>query len=93
MASGACQTVTIDFIKGLPTSRRFNCIMVVVHKLSRYAHILALAHPFSAQDVAQLYMEGVFKLYGLPLAIISDRDKIFTSHFWEQLFQKAKGGH
>lgn len=63
--------------------------MVVVDKLSRYAHFLPLAHPFSAADVAQLYMEGVFKLHGLPLAVVSDRDKIFTSNFWEQLFQSV----
>jgi transposase InsO family protein len=87
--SGAWQTVTMDFIEGLPKSRRFNCIMVVVDKLSRYAHFLPLAHPFSAADVAQLYMEGVFKLHGLPLAVVSDRDKIFTSNFWEQLFQSV----
>lgn len=87
--SGAWQTVTMDFIEGLPKSRRFNCIMVVVDKLSRYAHFLPLAHPFSAADVAELYMEGVFKLHGLPLAVVSDHDKIFTSNFWEQLFQSV----
>lgn len=63
--------------------------MVVVDKLSKYAHFLALSHPFIAADVAHLYMEGVFKLHGLPLAIVSDRDKIFTSYFWEQLFQSV----
>lgn len=86
---GAWQIVTMDFIEGLPTSRRFNCIMVVVDKLSRYAHFLRLAHPLSAADVAQLYMEGVFRLHGLPLAIVSDRDRIFTSHFWKQLFNSV----
>uniref|UniRef100_J3LFV3 Ovate family protein n=1 Tax=Oryza brachyantha TaxID=4533 RepID=J3LFV3_ORYBR len=44
---------------------------------------------YPVSDVAQLYMEGVFKLHDLPLAIVSDWDKIFTSKLWQQLFAKA----
>ncbi|XP_040379158.1 uncharacterized protein LOC121054199 [Oryza brachyantha] len=87
--AGAWQTISLDFIEGLPVSKRFNCILVVVDKFSKYAHFIPLSHPFSASDVAQAYMHNVFKLHGLPLAIISDRDKIFTSKFWQQLFALA----
>jgi hypothetical protein len=71
--------VTMDFIEGLPTSKGYNCIMVIVDKFSKYAHSLKLKHPFSALTVAQQYMEHVYKLHGMPAVIISDRDKIFTS--------------
>jgi hypothetical protein len=82
----AWHTVTMDFIEGLPRSASFNCIMVVVDKLSKYSHFVALAHPFTAAKVAKSFMDHVYKLHGLPTVIISDRDKIFTSAFWQQLF-------
>jgi transposase InsO family protein len=85
----AWQVVTMDFISGLPISHKYNCIMVVVDKFSKYAHFLALAHPFSALTVAKLYFSEVYKLHGLPLSIVSDRDPIFTSKLWQELFRLA----
>lgn len=86
---GAWQIITMDFIEGLPKSGQFNYILVVVDKFSKYSHFFPLCHPFSAIDVAQSFMVNVYKLHGLPKFIISDRDKIFTSHFWEQLFLRT----
>jgi len=80
----AWQTVTLDFIKGLPWSAGYNCILVVVHKFSKYAHFLPLSHPFTALQVALTYKNNVFKLHGLPQAMISDRDKVFTSNIWQR---------
>ncbi|WVZ96857.1 hypothetical protein U9M48_042440 [Paspalum notatum var. saurae] len=84
------ERLSLDFIEGLPTSKHYNCIMVVVDKFSKYAHFIALAHPFTAFQVALLYMDNVFKLHGIPEAIISDRDRIFTSHLWQELFKLTK---
>lgn len=81
------QVVTMDFIEGLPLSASYNCIMVVVDKFSKYSHFIKLAHPFSALKVAKLYMEHIYKLHGMPQAIVSDRDKIFTSQLWQELFR------
>lgn len=83
----AWQIVSLDFIEGLPTSSSFNCILVVVHKFSKYAHFLQLSHPFSALKVAKLYLDNIYKLHGMPQAIISDRDRIFTSQLWQELFR------
>jgi hypothetical protein len=83
----AWQVVSIDFIEGLPKSKGCDCIFVVVDKFSKYAHFIPLAHPFTALQVAKVYMDQVFKLHGLPSAIISDRDKIFTSTLWKELFR------
>lgn len=85
----AWETMSLDFIEGLPKSSGFDCILVVVDKFSRYAHFLGLAHPFTAFDVAFLYLNNVYKLHGLPLAIISYRDRIFTSALWTELFHLA----
>lgn len=83
------QTVSLDFIEGLPKSSGSDCILVVVDKFSCYAHFISLAHPFTALDVALLYLNNVYKLHGLPQAIISDRDRIFTSALWTELFRLA----
>lgn len=82
-------TVTLDFIDGLPASKGYTCIMVVVDKLTRYAHFVPLTHPFTALQVASAYMTNVYKYHGLPYALVSDRDKIFTSTLWRELFRLA----
>lgn len=86
---GAWQVLTMDFIEGLPKSGRYNSILVVVDKFSKYSHFVPLCHPFTAFDVVQAFMSNIYKLHGLPQFIISDRDKIFTSQFWEQLFSRS----
>lgn len=89
MPEGAWQTVSMDFIEGLPLSGGKNCIMVVVDKFSKYSHFLPFKHPFTAAVVAKVFMQQIYRLHGLPLAIISDRDRIFTSQFWKSLFSLA----
>lgn len=86
----AWQVVSLDFIEGLPTSKTFNCILVIVDKFSKYAQFVPLKHPFTAFQVAMAFMDCVFKLHGLPEAIISDRDRIFTSSLWQELFKLTK---
>jgi hypothetical protein len=80
----------MDFIEGLPKSENKNVILVVVDRLSKYAHFLSLAHPYTAEQVAQLFLDNIFKLHGLPKVILTDRDPIFTSSIWQNLF-KAMG--
>jgi IS30 family transposase len=62
-------------------------IMVVVDRLSKYAHFCALQHPFTASTVAQIFMDQVFKLHGMPHSIVYDRDPTFTRNFWQELFK------
>ena len=79
--------ITMDFIEGLPPSQGKNTILVVVDRLSKSAHFLALTHPFSAKMVAEKFVDGVVKLHGMPSSIISDRDPIFISNFWREFFK------
>lgn len=76
----------MDFIEKQPVSEAHDTIMVVVDRLTKFATFILLAHPISAISVAQLFLDQIYKLHGLPEAIVSDRDKIFTSAFWKQLF-------
>lgn len=64
-----------------------NAVLVVVDCLTKYGHFLALKHPFTAKDVAELFLREVYRLHGLPRTIIFDRDTIFTSHFLQHLFR------
>ncbi|KAK9189481.1 hypothetical protein WN943_018078 [Citrus x changshan-huyou] len=79
--------VSMDFIEGLPSSNGYTVIMVVVHRLSKYAHFVALKHPYTAVTIAKAFVANVVRLHGIPTAIVSDRDKVFVSSFWQALFQ------
>ena len=70
----------MDFITGLLKSEGNNVIMVVVDRITKYAHFFALSHPFKASTVATTFMERIQKLHGSPRVIVSDRDPIFTGN-------------
>jgi len=61
--------------------------MVVIDKLMKYAHLASLKAISNSKQVAELFMKIVFKLHNFPKTIVSDRTKVFTSHFWQQLFK------
>jgi hypothetical protein len=83
------ETVSLDFIEGLPKSGNSNCILVVMDKFTRYDHFLLLSHPYTTSSVAGVFLNEVYRLHGLPASIISDKDPIFTSKFWQSLFKLA----
>lgn len=78
--------ITMDFIDGLPQSGQHNCIWVLVDGMTKFAHFLLRAHPYTASRVALLFMQRIYPIHGFPHAIVSDRDPVFTSHCWQELF-------
>ena len=72
----------MDFITGLPKSEGKSVIMVIVDIMTKYEHFCALSRPFKANIVSTAFMETVQKLHGIAKIIVSDRDPIFTVHFW-----------
>jgi hypothetical protein len=83
----AWHTVSMDFIEGLPKSKSFDTILVVIDKLTKYAHFIPLSQPYTTMSVAQTFLTHICKLHGLPQIIISNRDKVFTSTVWQELLQ------
>jgi hypothetical protein len=80
------ETISMDFITGLPTSTKQNdAIMVVVDKLSKSTHFIPVKSTCKAIDIANIFMKEIFKLHGMPKKIVSDRDTKFTSNFWKSL--------
>jgi transposase InsO family protein len=91
--SGAWHIISLDFVEGLPLSGHADCVMVVVDKFTKYAHFIALKHPYTTASVARLFLDQIYRLHGMPTALVSDlsdRDKIFTSRQWQELFRLAQ---
>lgn len=79
--------ISVDFITGLPCSEGKDTFLVVVDRLSKYAHFIASSHPYSAKGIAEVLVQNVVKLHGISKFIVSDRDRIFISAFWRELFK------
>lgn len=82
----------MDFVTGLPTGAKtkHNAVWVVVDRLTKSAHFMAILENVGAEVIAARYVEEIVRLHGIPVSIVSDRDTRFTSHFWKA-FQKALG--
>lgn len=89
IAKQVWEDISLDFITGLPKSQRFDIIFVVVDWLTKYAHFIPLSHPYNAKDVAAVFVKEVVKLHGMPRSIVSDRDRLFFSSFWQELFKMS----
>lgn len=79
------EAASMDFIVGLPPSFGYTTVMVVIDRLSKYAHFGALKGGFDAPTVAHLFVDTMVKLHGFPKKILSDRNSIFMIDFWDEL--------
>ena len=81
----------MDFIVGLPnTSKGYDSIWVIVDRFTKVAHFLPVKTSYTARQYAQLYLDRIVSLHGIPKTIISDRGAQFIARFWEQ-FHAALG--
>jgi hypothetical protein len=83
--------ITMDFVGALPRNQKGqDSIWVIVDRLTKSAHFIPVKSTYKASQYAAIYIEQVVRLHGVPLSIVSDRDPVFTSRFWNA-FQKAMG--
>ncbi|KAK8948495.1 hypothetical protein KSP39_PZI006255 [Platanthera zijinensis] len=80
------ESISMDFITGLPKSPRgFDSVWVIVDRLTKCAHFVPYKIDYPMRRIAELYLNEVIRLHGVPVSIISDRDSRFTSRFWQSL--------
>ncbi|KAF1318886.1 reverse transcriptase, partial [Globisporangium splendens] len=85
--SDSWKSVSMDFIFGLPRDKHGrNGILVFVDRFSKMVHLAPVSDKISAEMTAKVFVDVVFRLHGLPVEIVSDRDTRFTSKFWRALF-------
>ena len=81
----------MDFVTHFPrTQQKHDAVWVIVDRLTKSAHFLAVRMTFALERVYRLYIREIVRLHGVPVFIVSDRDPRFMAHFWKS-FQKAMG--
>jgi hypothetical protein len=80
------EDISMDFITHLPLTHNRSCIWVIVDRLTKFAHFIALPTSFTAASLAPIFITEIYRLHGAPKTIVSDRDKVFVSQFWRALF-------
>jgi len=77
--------ISVDFITKLPLVQGYNAILVVCNCFSKIAHFIVTTEKMSAEGLAKLFQDYVWKLYGLPESIISDRGIQFVVGMMKEL--------
>ncbi len=81
----------MDFIIHLPkTKAGYTALYVVVDRLTKLVHMAPTTDTATAADVAQLFLDMIFRNHGLPQNIVSDRDVKFTSSFWKSCCEQVE---
>ena len=91
LAEQAWSSIALDFITKLPTSKEpltgttYDSILVIMDTLTKYAYLELYKEVSTAEDLAYIFNKIVIAQHGIPDKIVSDRDKLFTSQFWQSL--------
>lgn len=80
LSSQVWTDISLDFIHGLPKVGGKSVILTVVDRLSKYAHLITLGHPFTTASVARAFFDNIVRFHGFPSSIVSDRDPVFIWH-------------
>ena len=79
------ESVSVDLITDLPrTARGHDTVVVVVDRLSKMVHLVPSTKTVTAEGMARIFEENVFRLHGIPQDIVSDRDVRFQAQFWRE---------
>ena len=78
--------ITMDFVSSFPlTQKKHDSVWVIVGRLTKSAHFLPIRLDYSMDRLAEMYVNEIVRLHGIPLSIVSYRDPRFTSRFWKEL--------
>ena len=82
------EEIAMNFVGELPESEAFNAILVVTDRYTKVQHYIPAKTTWTAEDIADSYINDIWKLYGLPRHITSDRCLQFTSKCLKELNRK-----
>ena len=89
VAEWKLEHITMDFVTHLPqTSQKHDAVWVIVDRLTKLAHFLAMRMTFTLEEFCRSYIQEIVKLHGVLVSIISNWDPSFNAHFWES-FEKS----
>lgn len=81
--AGKWQSMSADFVTGLPCSTKGNdAVWVYIDRLNKQAHFIPVRSTVSAKALTPIFMQHIFRVHGCPAEIVSDRDCKFTAIFW-----------
>ena len=81
----------MDFVTHFPrTPRRHDVLWVIVVQLTKSAHFLEVRMTFTLEEICRMYIRKIFQLHGVSVSIVSNKDPMFTTHFWKS-FQNDMG--
>ncbi|KAK5988598.1 Transposon Tf2-11 polyprotein [Cladobotryum mycophilum] len=81
------EEISMDFITGLPSvvdihGRKRDAILVIVDRLTKYCVFVATSKSLTAEGLANILLDKIFRDYGIPEGIVTDRGSLFTSGYW-----------
>jgi hypothetical protein len=76
----------LDYLAHLHESNGFNNVMIEADHMTRMAHFLPCTKTGTAEEIATLFLQGVYRLHGLPRGRVNDRDPKFVTGFWQTLW-------
>ena len=85
--------ITVDFVTGLPEVREKDAVCTIVDRLTKERHLVPIDHKIGAEEFAQVFLDNIFRLHGLPRSITSDRGGQFVNEFWSYVCQKLNIVH
>jgi hypothetical protein len=81
------ESISMDFITGLPEEEGSNTIWVIIDHLMKMAHFMACVDTIGPKELADGFLTHVVRTHGLPSSVISDRGSLFTSPFWKRIME------
>jgi hypothetical protein len=85
------ESISMDFIVGLPRTPKGNdSIWVIVDRLTKVAHFIAVRSYYRVKKLADLYVDNILRLHGAPRSIVSDHSTQYVSKFWKSLHKAIK---
>ncbi|GJW57118.1 putative reverse transcriptase domain-containing protein [Tanacetum coccineum] len=87
------EKITMDFVTKLPrTEKKHDSIWVIVDHLTKSAHFIPIRENMPVHKLAKIYVNEIVVRHGVPDSIVSDRDGLFTSNFWQDFQEELEVG-